>query len=137
MFYIKNKKKAGHRFYLSDVPHGEPASPIEGKPNQKLWLSPVCVPSVCKLHQQHELDQQEARPAHSSDVAPNCGREGSVEMINDQSPEHTLVYKNLALTSVLIIWKNSSDFSVLSNLSASPACKTALHISSLFQQLQQ
>lgn len=37
-------------------------------------ISPVCVPPVRKLHQQHELDQQEEEPADSSYVAPHCGR---------------------------------------------------------------
>ncbi len=37
-----------------------------------MLLSPVCVPSVCKLHQQHELDQQEDEPTNGSHVAPHC-----------------------------------------------------------------
>lgn len=37
-----------------------------------MLLSPVCVPSVCKLHQQHKLDQQENEPANSSYIAPHC-----------------------------------------------------------------
>lgn len=36
--------------------------------------SPVCVPPVGKLHQQHELDEQEKEPADGAYIAPHCGR---------------------------------------------------------------
>lgn len=42
---------------------------------EDMLLSPICVPSVCKLHQQHELDQHEKEPASGCHVAPNCGIE--------------------------------------------------------------
>lgn len=38
-----------------------------------MLLSPVCVPSVCKLNQQHELDHQENEAADGSHIAPHCG----------------------------------------------------------------
>lgn len=38
-------------------------------------ISPVCVPPVRKLHQQHELDQEENEPTDGSDIAPHCGSE--------------------------------------------------------------
>lgn len=38
-------------------------------------ISPVCVPPVSKLHQQHELDEQEEEATGSSHIAPHCGRE--------------------------------------------------------------
>lgn len=35
--------------------------------------SPVCVPPVGKLHQQHELDEEENEPADGAYIAPHCG----------------------------------------------------------------
>lgn len=40
-----------------------------------MLISPVCVPPVSELHQQHELDQEEKEPADRSHIAPHCGRE--------------------------------------------------------------
>lgn len=40
-----------------------------------MLVLPVCVPSVCELHQEHELDKEEKKAANSSYVAPYCGIE--------------------------------------------------------------
>ncbi len=52
---------------------------IRSKENEEqredMLLSPVCVPSVCKLHQQHELNQQENEATNGSYVTPHCGIE--------------------------------------------------------------
>lgn len=54
-------------------------------------LSPVCVPSVCKLHQEHELDQQEKEAANCSDVAPHCaGEEQERNSFRDETYLHQM-----------------------------------------------
>ena len=41
---------------------------------ERKLLSPVCVPSVGKLHQQHELDEEEDEPPHRPYVPPHCNQ---------------------------------------------------------------
>lgn len=58
------------------------------KGQEQRWdvlLSPVCVPSVCKLHQQHELDQQEEEPTSGSYVAPHCRDRKCYECLLDEA----------------------------------------------------
>lgn len=75
-----------------------------------MLLSPVCVPSVCKLHQQHELDQQENEPASGSYVAPHCGIEQRKRQGNCLRDDKTLQHicdlqQDVALSCCEIILK--------------------------------
>lgn len=56
-----------------------------------MLLSPVCVPSVCKLHQQHELDQQENEPTSGSYIAPHYGIEKKERQGNHFRNEKTYI----------------------------------------------
>lgn len=98
----------------------EPDSELLG---QKRWeqrentlLSPVCVPSVCKLHQQHELDQQENEPASGSYVAPHCGieqRERQGNSFRDITADTCDSLQDVALSCCEIIIKLQKRWQVV------------------------
>lgn len=62
-------------------------------------ISPVCVPPVGKLHQQHELDEEEKEPADGAYIAPHCGSGRREKDAVTHTTDGTLVLRN----SVLII----------------------------------
>lgn len=63
-----------------------------------MMISPVCVPPVGKLHQQHELDEQENEPADGAYIAPHCEVDGG-KKTRSHTTDGTLVQRN----SVLLI----------------------------------
>lgn len=73
--FTRANKKHCAVFYLKASMWGSlsTGSKLRQERRGNMLLSPVCVPSVCKLHQQHKLDHQENEAADGSHIAPHCG----------------------------------------------------------------
>lgn len=73
--FTRTNKKHWAIFYLNASMWGSLSTGSKLKQEQRgnMLLSPVCVPSVCKLHQQHKLDHEENEAADCSHIAPHCG----------------------------------------------------------------
>lgn len=72
--FTRTNKKHWAVFYLKASMWGSlsTGSKLGQEQRGNMLLSPVCVPSVRKFHQQHKLDHQENEAADGSHIAPHC-----------------------------------------------------------------